>query len=510
MSRIALLATIIASTMAFLPRAEAGSEAAPSALGDADLALLERATWGANKSAAREFTALGRERWLDAQLHPQRNDRLRPAAQAMINAMPIATIPISDIAIPLAVQQRAANQVHDPDQKKAAQEAYQKAMRDLATQAMTRSLLRNLYSADQLREKMTWFWFNHFNVNQGKADIRALIGDYEERAIRQHALGKFRDLLAATLRHPAMLRYLDNAENARGHLNENYAREIMELHTLGVVSGYTQEDVTELARILTGVGLSLAPGAPQLPLGAQQDYVRDGLFEFNPTRHEYSFKHLLGHTIEGHGFAEAEQALDILSRHPATARHISQEIATYFVADAPPEQLVLRMAQTFQKTDGDIASVLAVMFRSAEFNASSKAKYKDPMQFVLSALRLAYDAKVIANAAPIQGWLSRLAEGLFNHDTPDGYPMISAAWSGPGQMAVRFEIARQIGSSPSGLFKPPVADAVDTPAFPLITNAFYFGTLQHTLGAATRAALDQAISPQDWNTLFLSSPEFMR
>ena len=265
MSRIALLATIIASTMAFLPRAEAGSDAAPSALADADLVLLERATWGANELAAREFTALGRERWLDAQLHPQRKDRLPPAAQAMINAMPIATNPISEIAIPLAAQQRAANQAQDPDQKKAAQEAYQKAMRDLATQAMTRSLLRDLYSADQLREKMTWFWFNHFNVNQGKADIRALIGDYEEHAIRQHALGKFRDLLAATLRHPAMLRYLDNAENARGHLNENYAREIMELHTLGVGAGYTQEDVTELARILTGVGFEPCAGSAAAP-----------------------------------------------------------------------------------------------------------------------------------------------------------------------------------------------------------------------------------------------------
>ena len=150
------------------------------------------------------------------------------------------------------------------------------------------------------------------------------------------------------------------------------------------------------------------------------------------------------------------------------------------------------------------------MFRSAEFNASLKSKYKDPMQFVLSAVRLAYDDKVIMNAGPIQGWLGRLAQGLYNHETPDGYPMTSAAWSGPGQMAVRFEIARQIGSSSAGLFKPARPDAVDHPAFPQIANALYFTSLQQTLSATTRAALDQAISPQDWNTLFLSSPEFMR
>ena len=512
MSRTLALAALagIGAAVTLLPHAEAGSNVGPSSLGPADLRLLERATWGPNQSTAAEFVAIGRDHWLDAQLHPPQKDRLPPAAQAMIDGLPITTTPLPDLAMPLAAQQRSANQIQDVEQKKAAQESYQKAMRDLAAQSATRSLVRDLYSADQLREKMTWFWFNHFNVNQSKADIRAFIGDYEEHAIRQHALGKFRDLLEATLHHPAMLRYLDNAENARGHINENYAREIMELHTMGVGSGYTQEDVTELARILTGVGISLQPSTPQLPLGAQTDYIRADLFEFNPNRHDYTFKRFLGHALAGHGFDEVEQALDLLARHPATARHLCQEIATFFVSDVPPEPLVGRMSQTFEKTDGDIASVLQVMFRSPEFAASSKAKYKDPMQFVLSALRLAYDDKVIANTAPLQGWLARLAQGLFNHDTPDGYPMVAAAWSGPGQMAVRFEIARQIGSSSSGLFKPPAPDAVDRPAFPVIMNAFYFSTLQHTLSAATRATLDQAISPQDWNTLFLSSPEFMR
>ncbi len=136
-------------------------------------------------------------------------------------------------------------------------------MNDLVREAQSRSLLRDLYAPDQLREQMTWFWFNHFNVQSSKRDIRAMVGDYEDQAIRPHALGKFRDLLEATLRHPAMLRYLDNDQNAAGRINENYAREIMELHTMGVGSGYTQKDVQELARILTGVGVDLQPEAAQ-------------------------------------------------------------------------------------------------------------------------------------------------------------------------------------------------------------------------------------------------------
>jgi uncharacterized protein (DUF1800 family) len=479
-------------------------------LSPGDLALIDRVTWGVNTSVAGQYLALGRDRWLDAQLHPPPKDRLPASAQAAIDAMPIASKPAAEIAMPLAAQSRAANQNGDIEQKKAAQQAYQQAMNDTARQAATRSLLRDLYSPDQLREKMTWFWFNHFNVLQGKADIRATIGDYEERALRPYALGRFRDLLEATVKHPAMLRYLDNADNARGHINENYAREIMELHTMGVGSGYTQEDVQELARILTGVGVNFQPEGPKLTGAAQADYIRAGLFEFNPNRHDYSLKHFLGRTIEGGGFGEVGQALDIIARHPATANHICRQIATYFVADAPPPALVQRMAQTFQRTDGDIASVLGLMFRSPEFNAAPKSKYKAPMQFVLSAVRLAYDDKVVLNTAPIQGWLGRLAQGLYNHETPDGYPMTAASWSGPGQMALRFEIARQIGSNSAGLFKPPGPDAVDHPAFPQIQNALYFTSLQQTLSVPTRTALDQAVSPQDWNTLFLSSPEFMR
>ena len=483
-------------------------------LSPADLAFIDRVTWGANESTAAEYLALGRDRWLERQLHPGPKDRLPAAAQAIINALPIATHPLTEIAWPLTAQQRNANQIPDAEQKKTLQQAFQQSLNELGRQAATRSLVRDLYSADQLREKMTWFWFNHFNVHLYKSDIRETIGDYEEH-LRHNALGRFRDLLRATATHPAMLRYLDNSENAKGHINENYAREIMELHTMGVGSGYTQEDVQELARILTGVGVNFQPPDPNTPKPntvAQPDHVRAGLFEFNPARHDYSVKHFLGHTIEGRGFSEVEQALDILARQPATATYVSRKIATYFMSDAPPDALVQRMAQSFRTTDSDIVSVLLVMFKSPEFvgSLSAKTKYKDPMQFVLSAVRLAYDTKVILNAGPIVGWLNRLAQGLYNHPTPDGYPMTAAAWSGPGQMATRFEIARQIGSNAAGMFKAPPPDASERPAFPQIANAFYFNVVQHTLSAATRSALEQAGSPQEWNTLFLSSPEFMR
>ena len=474
------------------------------------MALVNRLTWGESTSSVSDLKRSGFDRWLDRQLHPSANDKLPDAAQAEIDALPFAQTPVAAVVVDLEAQNKAANQIPDPDQKKAAQQAYQQAMNNVGKAAATRSLLRDLYSPDQMQEQMTWFWFNHFNVHVYKRDIRAMVGDYEDQAIRSHALGRFRDLLEATLRHPAMLRYLDNDQNAANHINENYAREIMELHTMGVGSGYTQKDVQELARILTGVGVDTSPNAPNLKPAYQGLYLRAGLFEFNPNRHDFGDKLFLGQTIHGSGFGEVEQALDILARQPATARHVSSEIAAYFMGDAPPASVIDRMTDTWRRTDGDIAEVLRTLFRSREFQASLNQTFKDPVHYAVSAVRLAYDDRVILNTAPIQGWLNRMAEGLYNHETPDGYPMTAAAWDGPGQMAVRFEIARQIGSGSAGLFKPEGQGAVDHPAFPQLQNALYYQDLSQNLGAPTKAALGQSTSPQDWNTLFLSSPEFMR
>ena len=486
-----------------------GPARAATTLSPADLELIDRVTWGVNETSVQQMQAMGREKWLQWQLHPTPQDQLPAQAQAEIAAMTITQKPMPQIFAEMAEMKKLADAIKDPEEKKPAQDAYQKALSQIAREAAARDILRDLYSPSQLREQMTWFWFNHFNVHMYKADVRAMIGDYEDQAIRPHALGRFRDLLEATLRHPAMLRYLDNAQNAAGHINENYAREIMELHTLGVGSGYTQGDVQELARILTGLGIDAKPENPKLRPELQPQLVRNWLFEFNPARHDYGDKVFLGHPIQGSGLAEVDTAIDLLSRSPATAKHISREIAVFFIGDTPPDALVQQMTDTFQRTDGDIAAVLSVMFHAANFTTASADRFKDPMHYVLSAVRLAYDQRVILNTGPVQGWLNRLAEGLFNKDTPDGFPMNALAWTGPGQMATRFEIARQIGSGPAGLFKPDQPGATDQPGFPQLQSALFYDRLRQTLAPATLAALAQAISQQDWNTLYLSSPEFM-
>jgi uncharacterized protein (DUF1800 family) len=484
---------------------------AQASLSGHDLAFLNRITWGESATSADELQKIGVRAWLDRQLRPRVEDRLPPAAQAQVDALSISKTAMPEQVVQMNAQIQAANKLPDPDQKKAAQQAYQQGMTDLGKQAATRELLRDLYSPDQLQEQMTWFWLNHFNVHMYKRDVRAMIGDYEDSAIRPRALGKFRDLLEATLKHPAMQRYLDNDQNANGHINENYAREIMELHTLGVGSGYSQKDVQELARIFTGVGVDLNPDPPKLKAAYQPLLVRSGLFEFNPNRHDFGDKVFLGHTIKGSGFGEVEQALDILAREPATAHHVSAQMAAYFMGDDPPPALVDRMAKAFQRSDGDIAATLRVLFTSREFDASLGKAFKDPMHYAVSAVRLAYDDRVILNTTPMQNWLNRMTEGLYNHETPDGYSMASASWNGPGQLAVRFEIARQIGSGSAGLFKLDQPQAKDQPAFPQLQNALYYKAgLDQTLAAPTKSALGQAGSPQDWNTLFLSSPEFMR
>src|SRR5439155_12003753 len=220
-----------------------------------DFLLLNRVTWGANPSSAREFAGVGPARYLEAQLQPAQEAALPPEVQAQVDAMTITQRPVDELAKEMESRRKGLDLLRNDEEKKAAQQAYQQELTRLGREAMTRSLLRALYSPWQLREQMTWFWMNHFNVFAGKAEVRAYLGDYEEKAIRPYALGRFRELLGAVAHHPAMLRYLDNAQNGAGRLNENYARELMELHTLGVDGGYTQKDVQELARVLTGHAL---------------------------------------------------------------------------------------------------------------------------------------------------------------------------------------------------------------------------------------------------------------
>jgi uncharacterized protein (DUF1800 family) len=470
-------------------------------------------TWGASASSQAELARAGLAAWMGRQLSP-RMQPLPPAAQAQVDAMTISRTPLPELARALEAQRRAAEALTDDEQKKAARQAYQQELNRLAREAQQRFVLRALYSPDQLQEQMTWFWMNHFNVNIRKDAIRALVGDYEESAIRPHALGRFRDLLGATLRHPAMLRYLDNAQNAANRINENYARELMELHTMGVDSGYSQGDVQELARVLTGVGMSLQPADAPLPKmrpEVQGDHVRQGLFEFNPNRHDYGAKTLLGQPIKARGLAETDEALDRLARSPATARFIARKLAMYFVADDPPASLVDRMAVTFGRSDGNIAAVLRTMFESAEFAASLGRKFRDPVHYVMAGVRLAYDDRVVQNVDPLLGWINRMGEPLYSHETPDGYPLGEAAWASAGQMNTRFEIARAIGSSGAVLFRAADNKApLERPAYPPLAESPAVRIMQAGLAAETRTALAQAKTPQEWNTFLLASPELMR
>ncbi len=476
-----------------------------------DLAILNRVSWGVNTPSAQTLAAQGMAAYLESQLKPPAADGLPEDAQLQIAGMDIARKSIVQINEEVLGLRSAAQRAKGQPGYDQVQKAYQQRLNDYARQAATRSLLRDLYSRNQLKEQLTWFWMNHFNVSQKKGEIRAFIADYEDTAIRPRVLGKFRDLLAASVFHPAMLQYLDNAQNAVGHVNENYAREIMELHTLGVGSGYSQKDVQELARILTGLGVNASGKAPNVKRQFRSDYrAGKNLVEFNPNRHDFGDKVFLGARIKGEGVREVLEAIAILSAEPPTAHHISSELAQYFCCDDPPESLVAAMAATFQASDGDIAAVLKTLFASREFEASLGQTFKDPVHYAISALRAAYGDTVIVNSQPLLGWLNRMGEPLYGHETPDGYPLSSAAWSGPGQMATRFEIARLISLGHSGLFKLADDKAGELAPPPNIQQTRYYSVIAPTLEAATRSALAQTQSVTDWNMLFLSSPSFMR
>jgi Protein of unknown function (DUF1800) len=307
---------------------------------------LNRVTWGVNTTAVRQLEQAGQTSWLQQQLQP-REALLPDSARATVQSMTISQVGLTDLVFKLEQWRKDADAVKDDGENKAAQQAYQSELTRLSLEARMRHLLRALYSPSQVQEQMTWFWLNHFNVHIDKHNLRAMLGDYEDSALRPHALGRFRELLAAVTYHPAMLRYLDNELNASGHINENFARELMELHTLGVDGGYSQADVRALARVLTG--WTVDPSAS------------DG-FRFVQRLHDTGDKQVLGKRFPdglfGGGEREGEQAIRMLARQPQTARRISLRLAQFFVADTPPPALVQQLSQTFLATQGDMRAVM--------------------------------------------------------------------------------------------------------------------------------------------------------
>ncbi|BAO60823.1 hypothetical protein PPC_1476 [Pseudomonas protegens Cab57] len=501
--RCLYLATALAVLLPIL--AHAAQPQAPIA---ADIAWLRRDGFDLDAAQLQRLRTLGRNELLRAQLDDRLHDPLPPAIDTLLRSYPALNDSPRSLLEEFRQRQEQIKAMPEGEARNQAQKDLRQYAAQLAEQTQSSVLLQAVYGPNQLKEQLVLFWLNHFSVFQGKGRVRLLTADYLENTLRPHALGKFKDLLLATLQSPAMLEYLDNSSNARGKVNENYARELMELHSLGVDAGYSQEDVQQLALILTGAGLAPLDGREQhFPRNLQPLVVQQGLFQFNPKRHDFSDKHLLGHTIRGSGYDEITQAVDLITRQPACARFISRKLAQYFVADEPPPALVARMAKSFSDSDGDIAQVMATLMQSPELLHTAGKKFKDPQQFVVSALRLTYDGKPLANPRPLLNWLNQMGQPLFGRITPDGWPLVASGWSSSGQMAKRFEIARAMGSGNNRLFTAE-GSQVPGPGFPMITTPMYYQAIAPYLSSTTRNALEQAVSPQEWNTFLLSSPDF--
>lgn len=468
--------------------------------------LLNRVTWGATASSSQKMRRVGMDAYVDQQLRAK-SSVVPEIVQKQIDQMTISQTPFMTLMRQLEQQRIEADQQKGVDDS--LKKAYQQELTRIAKEAGSRSILRAIHSENQLHEQMVWFWMNHFNVHSGKHNVRAMLGDYEENAIRPFALGTFKDLLYSVVFHPAMLRYLDNEHNAVNHINENFARELLELHTMGVDSGYTQRDVQELARVLTGVGIRFDEDPAKIKPQLQKLYLWRNGFEFHPHRHDFGDKKILGRTIQGRGLGELDEILNMLCHEPATARFISKKLAIYFVSDTPSNELIEGMAQRFLQTEGHIPSVLRAMFDSPEFIASLGNKMKDPVHYVISSLRLAYDGTPIVNALPVLNWLNGLGEQLNGHQTPDGYSMLESAWNSPGQMTARFEFARNIASGNPALFRVEGQEMLNKPPAPVLATSAYVKEWASRCSAMTQQALAQAKNPQEWGGFFLASPEMM-
>jgi uncharacterized protein (DUF1800 family) len=418
------------------------------------LHALNRLAFGPRPGDVEHLSEITPEYWIEQQLHPESIPIPESVTQQVRS---YSTLHMSPVALfieyqrPIMQARREAKQAGDDKQAlKEATKDERVKQRIVMREAVEARLYRAIFGPRQLQEVMTAFWFNHFNIFASKGLDSVWTGSFEEVAIRPHTMGKFRTLLGATAHHPAMLFYLDNWQNtapgspgAKGKfdgINENYARELMELHTLGVNGGYSQQDVIALAHILTGWGLppgggggggAAPPNSAMMPrfggwprrrfAQRMRPPIDPSGFYFAADRHDPSDKTFLGHAIEGEGEAEGERALDILARSSATANHLSYQLAQYFVADNPPPSLVHRMADRYQRSDGDIGAVLETMFTSAEFwdRRYYAAKFKTPYEYVISAARAT--GVPVLNFRPLYGTMQLLGMPLYGCQTPNGF-----------------------------------------------------------------------------------------
>ena len=459
--------------------------------------LLERFAFGARPGEVEKVVQMGPEKWLAQQLKGNLPDAELDKRLEAFPALKMTQFEMSETYVQNGRIRRILQEEGVVDPVKMSRKemnkkisAYRKKHGLRAQNALYnkelkgQKVMRAVYSENQLVEVLTDFWFNHFNVTTRDGGARSRTLSYERDAIRPNVLGEFRVILGATAKHPAMLHYLDNADsrmappsqrnqpklkqevasgemgmdggmmgapakaqpppkNRRKYgLNENYARELMELHTLGVDGGYTQQDVTEVARVLTGWAAMPYKNArknleKQIAKGSN-NLVREGEFVFRKTWHDKKAKVVLGEKFPaGGGMEEGERVLDMLSKHPSTAHFISTKLARRFVNDSPPEALVKRMAKTFSETYGDIAAVMATLAQSREFWAEAKkrSKMKSPLEVVVSSLR-ALEADV-KNPQPVMSWFDRMGEPLYGYVPPTGFPDYAESWANSGTLIAR-------------------------------------------------------------------------
>ena len=434
--------------------------------------LLSRFTYGATPGQVDAVEQQGLENWFAQQLAADLPDDtlgalLRPydalqlTNEQVVNEYPrvgqIARMAIRDGVVSKDSIKTDRKEYREMIRAYRSEKGY-KPEQDLFRQFICQKILRAAYSNNQLQEVMTDFWFNHFNVSITKNDCAEFIPAYERDVIRPNSLGKFGDLLLKTAKSPAMLYYLDNFSSAaplpegqqdsgrrsRG-INENYAREVMELHTLGVDGGYTQQDVTQAARVLTGwmvypmnenaKGFMNRFNPDQL---ARRGFVHEGDFLFNANRHDEGEKTVLGHVFPaGGGYEEGVELLELLARHRSTARFISRKIAVRFVSDDPPQSLIDKMAKTFLEKDGDIRQVLITMVTAPEFwsSAAIREKTKSPFELAIGAVRSLHAA--IDQPYPLYTWITRMGEKKYYYQAPTGFPDKGAYWINAGSLLNR-------------------------------------------------------------------------
>jgi uncharacterized protein (DUF1800 family) len=461
--RAALFAVSLAL---ILPAVTLAAKKAPPPAGEDEalvVHVLNRLGYGPRPGDVERVRAMGQERWIEDQLHPERI----PDAGLAAHLSDLRTVRLSTAELmkrydipreakrEIAARRSEMENASEEEMRAARREFLQKYRRDMdgtpqqvVQELQSAKILRAVYSERQLDEVLVDFWLNHFNVFAGKGPVKFMVGEYERETIRSHAWGRFEDLLRATAESPAMLFYLDNwlsadpnaqpmgfrARGGQGRkrgLNENYAREIMELHTLGVDGGYTQQDVTEVARCFTGWTL-------------RNPRQADVQFFFNERIHDRGEKRVLGHRIRGGGKKEGDEVIHILATHPSTARFVSYKLARRFVADEPPKELVDRAAETFRRTGGEIRAVVKTIVTSAEFSspAARAAKIKSPLEFVVSAVRASGaqvdDARVLAQRIAAMGM------PLYQQQPPTGYKDTADAWVSTSGLLARLNLAVEL------------------------------------------------------------------